>query len=154
MKIAGNIVQGVAGYEAGRQSKRNAYQSALEAERDAADEETRIRDNARKQIGAQLAAQGGNGFQMGTGSALDYLMESQTNAVLDALTVRKRAATEARARRVAGDQAMAKGKFDLISGFLGAGASAAAARSDWANARAGQSTSAGSYGGNTPPRGG
>ena len=144
LKMAGQIVQGVAGYSAGLASKRAAYQSAKEAEQDAVDQETRIRENARKAIGGQIAAQGSNGFQMGTGSALDALMESQTNAVLDALVVRRRAASEARARRIEGDQAKKNGTFDLISGVFGAVETAAVAKQDWASAKSGQS---GSYGG-------
>jgi hypothetical protein len=45
----------------------------------------RIRDLARIQLGRQIGAQAESGFAVGTGSAIDSLVESQTNAELDAM---------------------------------------------------------------------
>jgi hypothetical protein len=86
MQAAGQIIGGVASYEAGKFNRATANTEAIEIERYGAQEELRVRDAARQAIGNQVAAQGANGFQQGTGSALDALQESQVNAALDALT--------------------------------------------------------------------
>lgn len=130
-QAAGNLIQGVAGYEAGKFNKRASETEAVEIERAGAAEEARVREAARLQIGQQIAAQGGNGFAMGTGSALDALEQSQVNATLDALNVRREAALRARSARVAGRIAKAEGDNALVAGMLGAGARV----SDWASSR-------------------
>ncbi|MDX3883608.1 MAG: hypothetical protein QHC65_04240 [Sphingomonas sp.] len=136
---AGQLIQGVAGYESGRYNRRLARSQAVEAERDGAADEARIREEARLAIGQQLAAQAGSGFEMGSGSALEALTQSQVNATLDALTARRAAASRSRGLRVQGDIAYAQGENALISGIIGAGASGYRAYSDWASAKAGQS---------------
>jgi hypothetical protein len=149
LQVAGNVVQGVAGYEAGKFNKKAADASAVQAEQDGSDQEALIRERARAAMGEQLVAQGASGFQMGTGSALDALAQSQVNATLDALTIRRKAAAEARTRRVQGAIAKAQGENALVSGMIGATSAAASSRSDWAGARSGTSgngaSSAGAY---------
>ncbi|WP_294277574.1 hypothetical protein [uncultured Sphingomonas sp.] len=130
-QAAGNIVQGVAGYEAGKYNQAVANTEAIDQERAGAAEEGRVREAARAAIGQQLAAQGGNGFAMGTGSALDALAQSQVNAALDAMTVRRDAALRARSARTAGAIARAQGDNALVAGMLGA----AARVTDWASSR-------------------
>ena len=130
-QAAGNLVQGVAGYEAGKYNQAAANIEAIDQERAGAAEEGRVREAARAAIGQQLAAQGANGFAMGTGSAVDALMESQVNAALDAMTVRRDAAMRARAARAAGAIARAQGDNALVSGMLGASARV----TDWASSR-------------------
>ncbi|TCP35915.1 hypothetical protein [Sphingomonas sp. BK235] len=133
----GHVVAGVGGYEAGRFNQRAAQTGAIEEQRAGAAAETRIRDSARAAIGAQLAAQGANGFEQGSGSALDALADSQVSAAFDALQARDDAARRARARLVEGDIARAQGNNALVSGLIGAGASLLQSRSDWAAARRG-----------------
>lgn len=137
VQMAGNLVQGVAGYETGKFNRAMSETEAVEAERTGTVEEGRVRDAARMAIGAQLAAQGSNGFQMGTGSALDALQQSQINAALDGLTVRQNAAARARSARTEGKIAYAKGENDLVAAGFGAAAAAAQTRSDWASSRTG-----------------
>lgn len=137
MQIAGNLIQGVAGYEAGRYNRDLNNNLALEEERAGAAQEAQVREDARMAIGEQIAGQGGSGFQMGSGAALDALSQSQVNAALDALAVRRDAAGRARVRRVEGAQAYAAGQNQLVQGLLGAGAAYQANRSDWAAARSG-----------------
>lgn len=138
-QAAGKLIQGVAGYEAGRFNQAASRTEAIEIERAGAAEEARVREAARLQIGQQLAAQGGNGFAMGTGSALDALEQSQVNATLDALNVRREAAMRARAARVAGSIARAEGDNALVAGMFGAASGVSSMRSDWAAARSGTS---------------
>jgi hypothetical protein len=131
MQAAGQIIGGVASYEAGKFNRATANTEAIEIERYGAQEELRVRDAARQAIGNQVAAQGANGFQQGTGSALDALQESQVNAALDALTVRRSTAAQARSKRIAGAIAKAQGDNALVQGMLGATATAV----DWADQR-------------------
>lgn len=148
-QAAGNLVGGIASYETGKYNRSAARTEATEAERAGAAEESRIRDAARMAIGNQVNAQGSNGFQQGTGSALDALTQSQINAALDGLSVRSQAAGRARSARVSGDLAYAAGKNAMVQGMFGA----AAKGIDWASSRsAAQSgvTPSGGYGGNGP----
>jgi hypothetical protein len=144
MQAAGQVVGGVASYESGKFNRGMNRVEAVELERGGVAEEARVREAARAAIGQQLAAQGGNGFQMGAGSALDALTQSQVDAALDALTIRREAAGRARAARIGGDIAYAAGSNALVQGMMGAAASVHSARSDWAAARQGS----------TAPRGG
>jgi hypothetical protein len=137
MQAAGSIISGISSYETGKYNRDVSNTMATEAERTGADQETRIRENARAVLGQQVAAQGADGFQMGTGSALDALAQTQVNAALDALTARREATTRARGLRIQGAQAYAAGKNALFQGLLGAASGAAKGSSDWASASAG-----------------
>ena len=143
LTIGGKVFGGIAKNKAGKQNQKALYGQAREEEIAGAEQELRIRSAARKSIGEQLAAQASNGFMGGTGSALDALTESQVNAALDALTVRREVAGKARSLRAEGDQRRKEGKNGLIEGLLGAASSAASMGSDWASARAGSSSGGG-----------
>lgn len=144
--IAGSLVKGVSGLVSG-QSNNKALRAQAQEERIAgAAQEAQIREVARKAIGEQVAGQFSNGFQGGTGSALDYLHESAVNAAIDAMRVRREAQVRGLRLDQQAHQEAVRGWFDLASGLLGAGASATAMRSDWAAARTGM-TPAGRYGG-------
>jgi hypothetical protein len=151
LQAVGNLVQGSAGYESGKYNRKASNDAALDAERDGVLQEERIRDAARQAMGAQVAAQGSNGFQAGTGTALDALHQSAINATLDALTARRQAQAKARALRAQGAIAYAAGKNAAVAGSFGAAASLAGNASDWASARSGttsgSTSSGGGYGG-------
>lgn len=143
LQAAGQVIGGVGQYEAGKYNAKVANTQAIELERAGAGEEERVREAARMQMGSQITAQAGGGFQIGTGSALDALTQSQVNAALDALTIRREAAGRARAQRISGAIAKSQGENALVSGMLGAATTIANSNSDWAAARKG-----------TTPRGG
>ena len=130
-QAAGQLIGGVGAYEAGKYNQATANTEAIETERAGAAQELQIREAARQAIGQQVAAQGSNGFAMGTGSAIDALAQSQVNAALDALTLRRQAAAQARAKRISGSIARAQGDNALVQGMLGA----AATSIDWASQR-------------------
>lgn len=131
LQAAGNIIGGVGAYESGKYNRAVSRTMATEEERAGAADEARIRDAARMAIGDQITAQGANGFQQGTGSALDALAQSQVNAAYDALLTRQDAARRARAQRIQGDIAYAQGSNALVQGMMGAASTAV----DWASAR-------------------
>lgn len=135
VQAVGSLVSGVASYETGKYNRAVSNTMATEAERDGAVAESRVRDSARMAIGQQVAAQGANGFQQGTGSAIDALTQSQINATLDALTIRRQAASRARGLRIQGAQAYSAGSNALVQGMFGAAAHGV----DWANSNKGQS---------------
>ena len=135
VQAVGNMVGGMASYENGKYNRDLSNTMATEAERDGAVSESRVRDAARMAIGQQVAAQGANGFQQGTGSAIDALTQSQINATLDALTIRRQAASRARGLRIQGAQANSAGSNALVQGMFGAAAHGV----DWANSNKGQS---------------
>lgn len=137
--IAGNIVKGVGSFAAGQANAKALHAQAKEEGIAGAAQEAQIREVSRKAIGEQVAGQFSNGFQGGTGSALDALHESAVNAAIDVMRVRREATLRAENMRKQGHQAAVQSWFDLASGLLGAGASAQGMKSDWAAARQGQS---------------
>lgn len=137
MQAAGQVVGGVASYETGKYNRKLSRVEAIEAERAGAAERVRILANARATMGEQVAAQGANGFQQGSGSALDALANSQVNAALDAMNVRAEAAGRARAARIQGDLAYSAGVNSMVGGMFGAASSAVSQQKDWASARRG-----------------
>lgn len=134
LTAAPKVIGGIAANKAGKQNQRVLNEQALEEERAGSLQELRIRENARKAIGEQVAAQASNGFLGNSGSALDALAESQTNMVLDALTVRREAAARAKALREEGSIRRSQGKWALIEGLVGAAAGAYSQQRDWAAA--------------------
>lgn len=144
LAIGGKLVKGVGAMKAGKANKRAMFAQAREAENVGETNVLRIRDEARKAIGQQAAAQSSNGFLGDTGSAIDALSESQINAALDALTVRRDAAMKAQSYRAEGKQAQKRGNYALAESMLGAASSAAGMADDWAQARRGQVPPAGS----------
>jgi hypothetical protein len=97
----------------------------------------RARQSARSSPG-----QFSNGFEGGSGTALDALRESQVNAALDAMAVRRQGIGRSDALEAEGRQAQTEGRFALASGVLGAASPIGGMKSDWAQARSGQSTPA------------
>lgn len=145
-QAAGHMVQGIASFAAGNHNAKVYRRQAGEEERATVAAETRIRETARAEIGQQIAAQFSNGMMGGTGSALDSLTQSQINAALDALNVRRDGAIKAQSLRSAAKQAKVQGALGLVSGMLGAGSSVANNQADWAAARSGQSRPTGGGG--------
>lgn len=136
LAVAGSIAKGIGGYKAGKQNKKALYAAAIEEEKAGNAQALAVRDTARAKIGQQISGQFGNGFQGGSGSALDALTESQVNATLDMLEVRRQALTKARSQRAEGDMRMSQGKFALAEGLIGAGSAAVSMGSDWGAAKA------------------
>ncbi len=135
LMIVGTGVKAFAQNSAGVHNKRVAYAQASEEELAGSQKELRIRESARKAIGQQVAAQAGNGFLGGTGSALDALAESQINAELDVLTIRREAMSRAKSLRDQGDMAKREGQMNAIGSILGGASSLYGMSQDWAAAR-------------------
>jgi hypothetical protein len=136
LAAGGSIIKGIGGLKAGQQNKKALYGQALEEERAGEAQAMRIRDTARRAMGQQIAGQFSNGFQGGSGSALDALTESQINATLDMMEVRRQAAGKARSMRAEGDMRLSQGKFALAEGLIGAASAVVGQKSDWAAAKA------------------
>lgn len=143
---AASVVKGVSGLMSARHNAKVLEAQAREEQTAGALQSLRIQQEARRAIGQQVAAQYGNGFEGGTGSALDAVTESQVNAALDALTIRRDAAVKAKSLQDEAGNQRRQGWFSLAEGLIGAGSSYAGMRDDWAQARRGQtSTSLGGY---------
>ena len=97
-------------------------------------------EKARQAMGSQIAAQFGNGMEGGTGTALDALRESQVNAALDAMEIRRQGASRANAARASGDAAAAEGRWGMASAMLGAASTYGQMKNDWAQAKRGRSS--------------
>jgi hypothetical protein len=135
LMAAGSILKGVGSFQAGRQNRKIANVNARDQLIDGNAQATRIRDLARIQLGRQIGAQAESGFMVGTGSAIDSLVESQTNAELDAMDALRTAQSRSDAYRLQGASAYAEGKNDLIGGLVGAAGSVASGLQDYATAK-------------------
>lgn len=143
LAAGGQLVQGVGGLLAGNKAKKRAFAQAREELLASNEQERESRINARRAIGSQIAAQWGNGFEGGTGSALDALRESQIEAALDAAEIRRQGVSKAESLRAEGKAAQMEGRFGMASAMLGAASTIGKARNDWAQARSGDSSSGG-----------
>ena len=137
LAAAGPIVQGIGANAAGNHNRKVAYGQALEEERAGNEDILRMREDARRKIGAQAGAQWANGFTGDSGSALDYIRESQINAALDVMERRREMAGRARSLREEGDQRRKEGRFALASGILQGVSGAVNMATDWAQAKQG-----------------
>jgi len=144
---AGKAFEGFGALSAGNYN-RDAYEEQAQDELRTSNAQALIvRDRARKAIGEQAAAQGSNGFQVGTGTALDALHESQVNAALDVLEVQRQGQARANAYRTRGAIEATKGRNALVGALLGGAKDIYAMNQDWASAKA-------PYGAGPTPSGG
>lgn len=139
LAVAGPIIQGVGQFKASRANANALDAQAFEEAQATAAQEADLRASAREAIGSQVAAQFSGGFEGGTGSALDSLRESQINAALDVLRIRREGTVKATTLRKQASNTRTQGNFALASSLIGAGAQAFGMKSDWAAARAGTS---------------
>lgn len=135
--VGGRLAQGLGGLQAGNAQAKILRAQARETANVGAAQELRVRAQARRQIGQQVAAQFSNGFQGGSGSALDYLMESQVNAELDAMEVRRQASSKTRALESEAGLRQWQGQSALLEGMLGAYGAGSGMIDDWAQVRRG-----------------
>lgn len=137
LMAGGALVKGIGAFQAGKYNKAVSEGNASAAEQEGVAEVARIRDAARISMGRQLGAQAESGFAIGTGSAIDSLVESATNAELEAMDARRQAASKAAAYRSQGRLAKMEGDNALIGSLFGAGATVAKGLGDYAQARNG-----------------
>jgi hypothetical protein len=139
LKVGSKVAGGIAKNRASKQQKRALYGQAREEEAAGEAQRLRLRDQSRRAIGEQLAGQFANGFLGGTGSALDALTESQVEATLDMLEVRRQAAGKASRLREEGDMRRQEGRFGLAEGLIGGAVEGFGMVKDWAAVNAGSS---------------
>jgi hypothetical protein len=125
IQAVGQVVQGIGAYQAGKFNRKVERVNAINEERDGAAEIARIRDAARLALGRQVGAQAESGFEIGSGTALQSLLESQIEAEMDRQNIRRRAASSAANRRAQGELAYAAGVNARTQGFIGAAATVA-----------------------------
>lgn len=118
MKAVGQFAGGINAYNAGKYSRavmQTNGQNALNAgvsERDA------LRERAGMVMGQQITSQGGSGFQVGSGSAVDALKQSAANRELDLLTSRMKAGNQAVDFKNKGEIAYQQGKSAMAGGII------------------------------------
>lgn len=139
LKAGGSILKGVAGLRAGQYNKSVYAEQAREEAIAGNAQALMLRDQARAAIGEQLGGQWANGFEGGSGSALDALAQSQVNMTLDMMELRRAGAMKSRALLAKGDQAASEGHMALAQGLIGAVSDISSHGQDWAAAKAGQS---------------
>jgi hypothetical protein len=120
MQAVGKVIEGSSYLQQGKYNYAISEENALDVERDAAEQAAFNREQVRKAFGEQVAAQAGSGLEMGTGSAVDQLMDSQVNGMLDAMMIRRQGATQARAIRQQGTLAKMQARTQATASYFGA----------------------------------
>lgn len=131
------IFSGVAGLAAGNANSRALKEQAVEEDRASLAQREQLRVDARRKIGAQFAALGEGGLE-GAGSggtALDAVRESQIEAALDAIELRRQGNARSRALEYQAKQSRRQGRFALVEGLIGGGSDAFQISNDWAQDR-------------------
>jgi hypothetical protein len=118
MKAVGQFAGGISAYDAGKYTRRAMQTNAQNAGNAGLEERERIRGAARAAIGQQLVDQGGSGFTMGTGSAIDALQQSAMNRELDLAVSRRNASMKAAGFEQQGQIAYAQGKAAMVGGII------------------------------------
>jgi hypothetical protein len=139
LAAGGSLIKGVGGLMAGNAKKKADFRQARQERLATTAQENDLRADARRKIGEQLAGQFSNGFEGGSGTALDAIRESEINAVLDAMELRRQGVARSDAYKAEGRAAQREGRFALASGILGAASDVGSMASDWAQARSGTS---------------
>lgn len=135
LAVSGPMLQGITGLQAGNRNARRLNEQAQEERRATAGEIRRTRDTQRAMIGEQIAAQVSNGLEGGSGTALDALRQSQVEAALDVMEMRRQGEQRAFALRERAKDAKREGRLALVQGVLGAASNVMKMRSDWAQER-------------------
>lgn len=147
LAVGGALLKAGSAYSASRANGAALDAQAIEEQNAAAAQEADLRVQSRAAIGEQVAAQFGNGFMGGTGSAIDAVRESQINAALDVLRIRREGAVKAKTLHAQASQVRKQGIFSAASALIGGASSAFGMKQDWAAASAGSSVASGAYGG-------
>lgn len=118
MKAVGMFAQGIAAYDSGKYTRGVMQTNAQNAQNSGVMERDRVREAARMAMGQQLVAQGGSGFDTGTGSALEALHQSAINRELDLALSRTSASGKAESFKQQGDIAYEQGKSAMAGGII------------------------------------
>lgn len=129
----GSIQQGRAAYASGKYTRKIMRENEKNTRGDGLEARDRIRTESRLALGRQITAQGGSGFQLGTGSALDALHESAIEREIDLATVRRQSEMKARGFHQQGDLAYFQGKQARTAGMISGAASFLEAGSQFAD---------------------
>ena len=124
LQIGGQIGKGIAARGAANRNAEFAEAEAVAIRRDGASDVARLRDEARMMAGEAIAAQGGSGLAIGTGSLMDALRENAINANLDQMQARTNAEARARSRELEAAGSRASGRAAMLQAILGAATSA------------------------------
>lgn len=136
LAAGGQLIQGIAGLQAGKYNDKVAKINQRDTLNTGAENAVRIRRAGRMLMGRQIGAQAESGFEVGTGTALDSLFESQVNIELEAMDMMRQSVARGVAFSNEGDLARHQGKLALIQGIVGAAAEVGKAVSDYAAAGA------------------
>ena len=125
LAIGGGILKGFSQIGAGINAQKTANYNAavneaqgVQATQTAAETETRQRNQFRYFQGSQIAAEGSNGFEVGSGSALDVMTDSAISAERDALDIRYRGASQTQALNTEAGFQRRQGRLALGTGII------------------------------------
>jgi hypothetical protein len=119
-QIFGGIQANNAAREAAKVDQRNAQKTLLEGE----EQGLQTRKDERMQAGEMIAALGGAGTQLGTGTASDLISQSAYDREVEILNIRTRAAQQANNLFQSAKDKQAAGRNQLIQSLFGAVSSA------------------------------
>lgn len=130
MAAAGQLLGGIEANRAGKVGAavdtENARRSILQGEQ----ESMQTRRDERAQSGEMIAAMGGSGIELGSGSSADLLAQSAYQRELEVLNIRTRRSSEANNLLQSAADRKAAGRAALVQGVFGAASTALKGVSD------------------------
>jgi hypothetical protein len=127
IKAVGSIQAGNAAYKSGMYNAAAEEDAAAQSVLAAGAKEGALRRNFRRTQGEQLTALAANGAVLDSGSPLDILMDSATEAELDALTARYEGQQAYRSHKAAAKLQRMGAKSARTGGYISAAAQLAGA---------------------------
>lgn len=123
LQVGGQISQGISTRASANANAALADSEATAVRRDGVANISAARDEQRRLAGEAVAAMGGTGLAMGTGSLLDVLRDSAMEAELDLLQLRTNSEARARARELEAENYRQSGRMAMTQAMLGAASS-------------------------------
>ena len=124
LQSGGALLRGASGFMAGKSNARLARAEAQAAVRTGVAQDDEIRMAARRTAGEAIAAMGAAGGGLGQGSALEVQREIDVESGLVRLRVKADARNRAGALNYQARIYKRQGAFELLGGFMDAGAAA------------------------------
>lgn len=135
LMVAGSLLKGVGGYQAGKYNAGVKNREAREEELLGQAEQERVRMASRAAMSRQVTGFAESGFAPGVGSARTMLEESLIQQELDISNSRRNSAGRAAGLRSQAKMAKRQGVDALVGGAIGAASAIANYKADYSSAK-------------------
>lgn len=118
LAVGGALLKGSSALKAGNFNNRLAQYNAHQIETEGAADELDIANQGRALEGQQIVSQAGSGFDLGTGSGLDLLRQTETETSFDILKRRRQSRADAINQRLQGQAAKKAGRGAFVGSLI------------------------------------